>query len=44
MYKVIYLWRGERHVAGEYEFLHEAREVLAEMRAEKWHAWIEGRA
>jgi hypothetical protein len=42
MFRVIYLWRGERHVLlRQPETEAEAMELVRVMRADKWQAWFE---
>lgn len=40
-YNVIFLWRGERHHAGQYFTRREADLHVAEMRKERWNCWTE---
>lgn len=40
-WKIVYLWRGERHVSGPYEDYGEALTQLERMWADKWQCWLE---
>jgi hypothetical protein len=42
MYRIIYLWRGERHVhLTQPNTQSEAAALVAEFRADGWQAWYE---
>lgn len=41
MFKVVYLWRGERHVTCWNESKAECAKVAQAMRLDGWQAWVE---
>jgi hypothetical protein len=42
VFRVIYLWRGERHVhSRQPDTKQEAEQIASDMRAARWQAWVE---
>ena len=41
VFRVMYFWRGEKHVAYQGTSLSIARMILAELNADSWQCWIE---
>lgn len=42
MFRVVYLWRGERYThPRSFAGMSEAVAVASEMRRQKWNAWVE---
>ena len=42
MFRIIYLWKGERHsLLTQPDSIEEANRIVDEMRADRWNAWHE---